>query len=303
MKFAGEPADREAALQELVSAVTGPLVLPEPLKEPARLVSPLLDGLVVFDDIQADTLGDPTQLFPKSRNSTKGGAWIGLPFGGPERLVVTGFKTESQQGMKPSRRESSRASATRKQAAVAGDEIFQSLCNLMSTGTRSILLSRWQTGGRTNFDLVREFTKESTDTPAAEAWQRAVLRARENPIDLGHEPRLKRSEEGGDMPKADHPFFWSGYLLVDTAPRLEKVDEGEAAAPDASPAAAKGNNKNIPAPAKPGEAGDRLPPPRMKKDGAGEKKAEDAAAEGAAPVKEETGAADGAVEGGDAKSN
>ena len=105
------------------------------------------------------------------------------------------------------------------------------------------------------------------------------------------------------MPKADHPFFWSGYLLVDTAPRLEKVDEGEAAAPDASPAAAKGNNKNIPAPAKPGEAGDRLPTPRMKKDGAGEKKAEDAAAEGAAPVKEETGAADGAVEGGDAKSN
>src|SRR6185503_7286350 len=38
MKFAGEPADRDAALQELVNAVAGPLVLPEPLKEPARLV-------------------------------------------------------------------------------------------------------------------------------------------------------------------------------------------------------------------------------------------------------------------------
>ena len=88
----------------------------------------------------------------------------------------------------------------------------------MSSGTRSILLTRWRTGGRTNFDLVREFAKESADAPAAEAWQRACLLARENPIDLGHEPRLKRAEETGDMPKADHPFFWAGYLLVDTGP-------------------------------------------------------------------------------------
>src|SRR6185295_11553583 len=142
LKFAGEPAEREKLLQELVSAVAGPLVLPEPLNEPARLVSPLLDGLVVLDDIQGDTLGEPSYLLPKSRSASKekANAWVNLPYGGPERLVITGFKTEAQQGLKTPRRETSRSSAARKPAAAAGDDIFQSLCNLMSSGARSILL-------------------------------------------------------------------------------------------------------------------------------------------------------------------
>src|SRR5213078_2656289 len=103
-----------------------------------------------------------------------------------------------QQGLKTPRRETSR-SAARKPAAAAGEGIFQSLCNLMSGGARSILLTRWRTAGRTNFDLVREFAKESADAPAAEAWQRACLLARENPIDQKHEPRLKRAEDADEV--------------------------------------------------------------------------------------------------------
>ncbi len=281
LKFAGEAVERDAVLQELVSAVVGPIVLPEPLKEPARLVSPLLDSLVVFDEIPSDTLGDPTYLFPKSRTANKASGWITLPFGAPERLIVTGFKTESQQGMRSSRRESSRPGVARKSNGVAGEEIFQSLCNLMSTGSRSILLSRWRTDGRTNFDLVREFAKESTETPAAEAWQRACLLARENPLDPGHEPRLKRSEEVADMPKADHPFFWAAYLLVDTEPRPEKADDVEAMPTEGE------KGKDIPAPAKPGEESGKLPPPKSDKEGpTADKKAAEAAPEDAAPVKD-----------------
>jgi hypothetical protein len=277
LKFAGEQADRDKLLQELVSVVAGPLVLPEPLGEPARLVSPLLDGLVVLDDIQGDTLGDASFLFPRSRGTSKEKAntWITLPYGGPERLVITGFKTEAQQGLKTPRRETSR-SAARKPVAAAGEDIFQSLCNLMSGGARSILLTRWRTAGRTNFDLVREFAKESADAPAAEAWQRACLLARENPIDQAHEPRLKHSDEAGEMPTADHPFFWAGYLLVDTGPRSEK-----AGAPN--PDAAK--DKNVPPPAKPAEAGNNLPAPKTEKEPAANKKAENATAEGLATPK------------------
>ena len=136
MKFAGEQADRDKLLQELVGAVAGPLVLPQPLNEPARLVSPLLDGLVSLDDIQGDTLGEPAFLFPKSRGASKEktNAWITLPYGGPERLVITGFKTEAQQGLKTPRRETSRTTAARKPTAAPGDDIFVSLCNLMSSG-------------------------------------------------------------------------------------------------------------------------------------------------------------------------
>jgi hypothetical protein len=147
----------------------------------------------------------------------------------------------------------------------------------MSSGTRSILLTRWRTGGRTNFDLVREFAKESADTPAAEAWQRACLLARENPLDQTHEPRLKRSEETGDMPKADHPFFWAGYLVVDTGPRPEKPAGPEAAAKEAA------KDKKIPPPAKPAEGGVKPPPPKMEKEPVADKKQKDAAVEGVAP--------------------
>jgi hypothetical protein len=185
--------------------------------------------------------------------------------------------------MKSPRRETSRASAARRATAVPGDDIFQSLCNLMSVGTRSILLTRWRTGGRTNFDLVREFAKESADSPAAEAWQRACLLARENPIDQAHEPRFKRSEETGDMPKADHPFFWSGYLLVDTGPRAAKPETPEASTTDAA------KDKKIPLPAKPGEAGVKLPPTKAVKEenAPADKKPEDTAAKDVAPAKNE----------------
>ena len=96
LKFAGEPADRDAALQELVGAVVGPLVLPEPLKEPARLVSPLLDGLIVLDDIQGDTLGEPAYLFPKSRGGKeKANAWINAPVWRPRAARHHRFQDRS----------------------------------------------------------------------------------------------------------------------------------------------------------------------------------------------------------------
>jgi hypothetical protein len=140
------------------------------------------------------------------------------------------------------------------------------------------LLTRWRTGGRTNFDLVRELAKESAESPAGEAWQRACLLARENPIDLGHEPRLKKSDETGDMPTADHPFFWAGYLVVDTTPRPTKPESPKAPKKD------EGKEKKLPAPAKPGAAGGN-PPPKSDKEPAAENKPENAAAEGAAPPK------------------
>lgn len=288
MKFAGEPADRDKLLQELAGAVVGALVLPETMQPPARLVAPVLDGLIVLDDVATDAIADASYLFPRSRsNKEKANAWVALPFGGPERVVVTGFKTEAQQGLKTTRREASRTSAARKSSAVAGDEIFQSLCNMMAGGARTVLLTRWRTDGRTNFDLVREFAKESAEAPAAEAWQRACLLARENPIDLTHEPRVKRSDDTGDPPKADHPFFWAGYLLVDTGPRAEQPENAEAPKPDApKPDAPK--EKPLPPPGKAVEEDEkRKPAPDAPKNDAAEKSTDVATAEGAAPPKGE----------------
>ncbi len=61
----------------------------------------------------------------------------------------------------------------------------------MANGARTLLLSRWRTGGQTSFDLVREFVQELPDGPASDAWQRAVLLAMDSQVSFSGEPRIK----------------------------------------------------------------------------------------------------------------
>ncbi len=219
-------AGREEMLQELEKVVTGPLRLTSPLAEPSHLITALLDGLISFDSIAADReAGYGISLLPRNRGGPENllQAWFALPIGGAETIVLTGFTTEAEQGLRSSRRSSKSAAARTR----PGEELFQSLCGLMANGARTILLTRWCTGGRTNFELVREFVQELPHAPATEAWQRACLLAREAPLDATREPRFKRSDESGELPTADHPFFWAGYLLVDTSAQPHENENAE----------------------------------------------------------------------------
>jgi hypothetical protein len=208
----------EDLIGRLEKQVTGPLRIEPPLAVPGYLVAPLLDSLIVLDDVSIDRAAvnawSPLPRSPAGANDSLD-AWSRLPFGGPERLVVTSFTTEAEQGLRGSRRGA---------AGPPGSEVFQTTCALMASGTRTILLSRWRTGGRTNFDMVSEFVQELPQATAADAWRRAIVLAREAPVDIAREPRLKRSDELTSLPSADHPFFWAGYLLVDTGTRPDTED-------------------------------------------------------------------------------
>ncbi|HEX5500200.1 MAG TPA: hypothetical protein VFX03_13270, partial [Thermomicrobiales bacterium] len=115
----------------------------------------------------------------------------------------------------------------------AANELFLSTCGLMATGARTVLISRWRTGGQTSYDLVREFVQELPETTASNAWQRSIELVSRQPLERSAEPRFKGDSQHAP-PLAENPFFWAGYLLVDTgsAPRLS--DEPE---PDALPLA------------------------------------------------------------------
>ena len=76
-----------------------------------------------------------------------------------------------------------------KEKHAGGMDVFLSTCGLMATGSRTILLSRWRTGGKTSFDLTREFAQELPQTSAAQAWQRSVLLCTETPLVPDQEPR------------------------------------------------------------------------------------------------------------------
>jgi hypothetical protein len=112
---------------------------------------------------------------------------------------------------------------------------------MMSTGTRTMLLSRWRTGGQSSIDLVREFAQELPHTSPADAWQRAVQLEMDSRLNPDAEPRVKKAA-AGDVPKAEHPFFWAGYMLLDGGVPPEKL-----LLPTEEPA----NKANPPADAKP----------------------------------------------------
>jgi hypothetical protein len=112
--------------------------------------------------------------------------------------------------------------------------LFFASCTLMSAGCETMLLSRWRVGGQSTVDLVREFVQELPHTAAAEAWQRSVQLAMQMPIDPLNELRVKAGKDSAGLTAA-HPFFWAGYVVVDSgwqpAEELEEGTEPEAVAP------------------------------------------------------------------------
>ena len=57
--------------------------------------------------------------------------------------------------------------------------------------------------------------QELPHTPAAEAWQRSLLLVSDSQLNAETEPRLRLTAHE-EVPKAEHPFFWAGHLLIDT---------------------------------------------------------------------------------------
>ena len=177
------------------------------------LVSPSLlagmaDRLVTFADIVPSPNG-PLGNAPLTgdKNSINGtlGDWLRLPWHGPEQVALPGFHSAAED-----------VNNFKKGLALdAGNELYLTVMNLMASGARTVLISRWRPGGRTAYDLVREFMQELPYESATKSWQRAVALSMQTPIALDAEPRIKL--EGADAPpEARHPFFWAAYMIVDT---------------------------------------------------------------------------------------
>jgi hypothetical protein len=227
-----------AAFEQLGHVMGGSFALPRSLPAASSLYRMLLDGLIVLDDIEP---GDgPYDWSPAQLDRGKpGGAlasWFPLPWGGPEQIVLPGFHTAAETGLR--------------KGSSSGEDLFLSLCGLMSAGARTILISRWRPAGQTSIDLVREFEQELPHVSPAEAWQRSVQIAASTPIEPEHEPRVKKSSSHGDPPNASHPFFWSAYMLVDSGVVPEGQDNALAL-----PGLGAANKDNPPANPAPGAKG------------------------------------------------
>jgi len=175
-------------------------VIPSPPPAPTGLAAKWWDGLLVLDDLDDPSRG-PYDWSPARVDRGKAGgalaSWFTLPWGGPDWVVLPGFHTAAEDAVR---------------TPAQGEEVFLTLCGLMSSGVRTVVLSRWRMGGQTSYDLMREFLQELPHTSPAASWQRSVALTIDMPIDPMREPRLRLSPTTEEM-TGRHPAFWSGYIL------------------------------------------------------------------------------------------
>jgi len=203
----------QKAFKKLSQTLPGSVALTGPKSLPAAsaLLVPLWDYLIVFDNIEGKKKNLALYDLSVARvDQGKPGSslqsWFPLPWGAPDVVVLPGFHTPAEDSLK---------------TKGTGQEIFFSLCGMMANGTRTVLLTRWQSGGQTSYDLIREFVQELPNRSAAEAWQRSVVLAKGTPITPGQESRVKLLPSD-DIPKAKHPLFWGGFLLSDVSSSSKK---------------------------------------------------------------------------------
>ncbi len=218
-----EPAVAQAAYEQLAKSLAGTWALGKPpLPGPSSWYKVRIDRLIVLDDLPPPETASLLAWCPIPIDRNKPGNtlddWLALPWGGPEVVILPGFHTPAENALR------------RVGRTDPGAEIFMSVCALLSSGAKTVLLSRWRTGGQSSFDLVREFAQELPHTAPAEAWQRAVLLTRQSRVNPDAEPRI-RLPAGASPPVADHPFFWA----VDDGTPAQKPEPAEPAEPAEKP--------------------------------------------------------------------
>ncbi|MEL7497563.1 MAG: CHAT domain-containing protein [Planctomycetota bacterium] len=165
----------------------------------------LVDTLVVWSEIKP-TKGRPMNLAPMQMGSAKYdgtlGDWMSLPWRGPEQIIMPAYQ----------------ADGITMRSKSFGGEMFLTTMAMMASGSRSILISRWNTAGKTSIDLTRQYLEKQKEDGVAKALADSRAAVRESTLDPENEPRL-RSKSSDPETKAAHPIFWAGHM------RLEIPDE------------------------------------------------------------------------------
>jgi len=181
-----------------------------PLPASASAFASQIQQLVVLDDIP---LSPPLAWTPFSHDRARArnpvATWQTLPWGGPSLVVLPAFHTPAESALR--------------NVVANGDDLFLSAMLLQACGARTILISRWRTGGRVSYDLTEQFLLRLAERPAAMAWRQAIMEVGSNPLNLDEEPRVRKDTRDPDAqpPIANHPFFWGAFMLIDRGESME----------------------------------------------------------------------------------
>jgi hypothetical protein len=196
--------DEQLAL--LKTAIPNVEILTSAGKMSTNLLAATADRLIAWDDdwkSLPESAGDFSWIPDASgKVGHRLSDWRLLPWFGPRLLVVPQFATDADSGLKSNR--------------ANGQELFQLTAEAIASGAQTILISRWNVGNSSSFQASTEFANAWSGNAAIDAWQATIAKIKTWPVDVGESSRIKAPKDGAGELKSDHPFFWAGYLLVDT---------------------------------------------------------------------------------------
>ncbi|MGI9519492.1 MAG: CHAT domain-containing protein, partial [Pirellulaceae bacterium] len=215
--FIRDDGDRIAAgRDEFIAGMPDTEQIEKTMQGTSNLLTSTIDQVTVWHDNKDNARGGPLSFAPLQLDQGKSGSgldgWMMLPWRGVDQVILSGISSGIEG--------SSRTRAD-------GSELFLASTAMMASGARTILVSRWRVGGQSTMDLTRELAQGLGKFPASEAWHRSLELFYETELDITAEPRIR--DRVLDQPlKGDHPFFWSGYLLIDSGSAPATDDEAPA---------------------------------------------------------------------------
>ena len=229
------PRDDDASMAELLTQLQrvapGTVGWRRPISHAAAVAATVSDRLLVFDTLPLDGR-NPLEWSPLGFNhgdtETTLADWLKLPWPVPREVLLPGFHTAAEISLQHDEESS----------APDGSELFLSTMALVGAGARTVVFTRWRTGGGTVPDEIREFVQESPFVSPSEAWQRSLLLCMRDQLDPSRETRLNWKSRQ-QAPKASHPFFWASTLLIDCGIPADQAPERELLGADAAKAAKK----------------------------------------------------------------
>ena len=196
----------------------------------ANYLVTLLDQLIVWSEIKS-TRNQPLLINPFQFDTKKPGStlesWIALPWRGAKNVIMPGINTDGGSGLR---------------GKIYGRDLFLTSVGLMASGSRSALLSRWATGGKSAIELTKRYANDLPKSGMAQAIFDGRKSVRESDLEYANEPRV-RFKKSDPVLKGEHPFFWAAHMLFSipdgsSATALQKaagpaVDKPAVAAGDA----------------------------------------------------------------------
>jgi len=185
-------------VEKFVKEVPNSIAVPEKVIFPSNHSAFQLDQLVTLQAEKVRT--KPYDIKPLMVDTARFGTtlfdWMRLPEWAPQTMVMPGLNSIGGGSSKAD-----------------GSDMFLTTTALLASGSRAVLIPRWNSGGQMQVELAGGFAKHSRNMSLDDALKKSIGEVRKLDVDYSKEPRIAVGKGAAPITGAS-PFFWASQILV-----------------------------------------------------------------------------------------